>query len=1825
MLTGNENKYQGGSAKIVSLFFLVILAGIGIFAKIPSEVNQSGTDQKIEIVRFEPTGRTDTQSNITIEFSRDIVPEDSLDKPVLKPPFKINPPVEGIARWIEKNIIRFYPDNEFQPATEYTVRIKSDRALLYDNKLRGKTGFEFHTPQLAVLNVREYFSSVGEPVDHGVLKIDITFNYPVDPKKLKKRISIKGKENAEESSLDFEVENSSPPPKLFSGESPGSNNTEQSGRKLTVTTEKFLQTSKTQYYLLEIEDGLVCDGCLIPMSNEFLKTVRVNPKKRLVINYVHPQGRGMSYNLQINFSQTVDIEEIGNYLGIKPDVGAEIEQRYNTVILRGDFKPRESYEITIAEGMPSISGPKLEREFSTIVSIPDLAPSVRFTSNGIFLPDKGEGLIEIETVNIDKLSVEVEEIFANNIVYFLAGGYGRSRGSGREQAILGRSFFIQDYDIEGTWNEKHLTTVDLAGIIGDRGRGIFKITVRNKNRRWTSDSRYAMLTDIGITARMAPTYLMVWVNSLENTRPLSGAEVKLISRNNQIIVEGTCDERGVVIIDDIVDRVQEFEPYVVVVTCGDDLAYLQFDQCRLPISDFDVGGRPYSVSGYEAFVCTDRGIYRPGDTVHIVSIVRGPECSIPDSFPFLVTVYDPQGNEFRQIRGSTGELSFTATDIHIPDFARTGNYTMSAHIGDTYEIGRAEFLVEEFMPDRIRVGAEVDKDSYSAGETMFIKAGGKFLFGPPSAGHNVSGHITIEKENFTPKGRSQYTFNEESKKFARIDINLPDTVLDESGRHLYRYDIASDIRAPSMLKALVSVTISEQGGRAVSGYNEVRIFPYEYYIGLRLNLDGYARPDVPIEFDMVALDRNGGPAALDSVQVKMYRLAYHTILRKDENGYYRYVSEETVQPFDSVCISIAADGTAAAFTPHDYGRYRIVATDLKGGHSSSIIFYVSGWGYTPWAMVNPDRIELGLDKDKYIPGEKAKVQVRAPFEGRLLMTVERDRILEFITADMEENTAEIEIPVKKDYFPNVYITATVIKRADKIEKNLPARAFGMMPLVLSNKDKQIGIDMQMPEEIKPNSKLIVEINIDSGKKTRLALALVDAGILQLTDFITPDPVEFFHGRKRPYLNPYDIYSFVFPDLEKHESHLSPAGGRMFAETRKRHLNPVKARRMDPVALWSGIIETDDSGRVLHEFDIPQFNGSLRAMIVAVDSDRFGSAEKTVIVRDRIVIQESFPRFAAPNDVIEGLVTVFNNTGNDTDVTVELNLDGPIELISPKRQVVRIADNAEGDVVFKFRSGLTPGKIKCTISAFAGSDKSEIEFEMPNRPAQPLHTEYSSGVITEERPAEFTFPGNWVPGTDKYILKTSSLPAVGYVGNIEYLLRYPYGCVEQTTSKLFPLLYFNALAKFLKPELVGSRGSEYYIQEGIPRLLMFMNGEGGFSFWPGKDRINSWASVYASHFMIEAQNAGYYVDKKALEKIYKNLKNILHGRGEHVIDNGGRIYAAYVLARSGKLDKKGINYLKGLNPDAVKPYSRYQAAGALALAGETDHAAELIPLEIHPNTITPETGGNFSSPARTDAILLDVLLDVDPQSSSIPVLAQLLMENSRLGKWYTTQETAFALMALGRYFKNAKNPDFTGHIKIFGDTTYRIDTSRTDIIRDNLGGKTVTIDIQGDGNCYYYWQAGGVSTSHAPEEFERGIKVSRTYFDENGAPIDPENVVLGDQIVCCLTATATDKNLSYVVINDLIPAGFEIENPRLKTTPQLSWIPSGKASIDYQDIRDDRLLLFVDLRARHTVKFYYSLRAICAGEFVIPPVAAECMYNPLIAGSASSGRLKIRGR
>ena len=1779
------------------LSFIIIAGAIYIGIQNTRELDP------VYVETFSPEGQVKPHGNFTVAFSRPVVDNTVINQDLDEIPVKFTPNIPGKFRWIALNTLRFFPIVSLSPSTEYTADVSPTIPSSPNFTITGKRKFTFFTERFQVRSSRLAFEYSTKKKSHAKIIGTVEFNYRVSAISLRERLSISHEGGAK---IPYHIRTRAPETYI-----------------VELETEEVARGDSDQHIHMKIDKGFKPIDGHLGLKKAHITPIVLKRHDDLLITRISPRSSGDGRYIEVQVSSSVDIKDAKPYIVMEPEIDFRLASRYRYLRILGDFKPADRYTVTVKQGLRSEDNAVLRKEFSTTVAIPNLSPNLRFIGEGRYLPRDGELNLGLATINVNKVQVEIEKVFANNLVH-LASAQGWSDYAQN----LGESVHREEVEIQSVLNDEVTTPIPLKDYLSADHIGIFKVTARDIDRRWRRATQWVMLTDLGIMAKKSADVLWVWVNSLSSLRPVPNAKIELMSHNNQTLLSGTTDENGWVKFTSIAEKIKDFTPFMVTAAKGSDLAFIQLNQHKLPTTDFDVTGAPYLNRGYEAFIYPDRGVYRPGEVANVVGIVRAANRATPPRFPVMMRVLGPNRRIMREFRAQTDVEGACEFQIALPPYVKTGRYTAKLLVAEQ-EIGRSHFQVEEFVPDRIKVKLNTDKPVYSLGDEAEISVAAVNLFGPPAVGRRVQAACDIEADIFAPAEWRSFTFNDAEIGFQKQRIDLGETRTDENGQTSYQLKIPTGLKSPSVLRGVVVASVSEPGGRAVSAYQRITIHPYTHYPGIRRVLDGHVKINAETRFEYIALDKAGMPAPGRDLELTIYKFQWNSILRRDTRGRYKYVSEKQGIEVESYPLTSSGSIESIVFSPGEYGEYRVQLRDLASGASTSTNFTVTGWGYAPWAMDQPGSLEIDLDKATYQPGEVAKAQIKAPFSGKLILTIERDNPLSYRTVMLRENTAVIDIPVRAAYTPNVYISANLIRSTKSLERHAPARAFGVAPLRIDSEAKRLTVQLNAPEKIRPNQTVEIGFRVKGGSGARhVTIAAVDEGILQLTNFQTPDPHGFFFQQRGLNTASYDLYSAILPEIEAAKGNLSTGGGDGIEAGRKKRLSTVSVTRVKPVSLWSGLLKTDAAGEGVVRFDVPTFNGQLRLMAVAFDGDRFGSAQAFASVREPIVMTPTFPRFISGGDRFQVPVSVYNGTGKPGDFELQLSATAFVDITGGRAQTVHLDLETEKQVFFDLEASDAMGEVTFNLSASGNDERARIVTRLPLRPAAPPVTLTGYGVVTVDQTAEFTLPSNFIEGTAAYTLTISPFPAVQFAGGLQYLLSYPHGCIEQTTSMVFPLLYFDEFARLVEPELFQSGGSDYYIMEGIAKLESMLLPSNYFAYWPGETHTHHWGSIYAAHFLVEARKAGYQVSDRVYDAMVKGLKHEAKqggngSDGRHEMQRAA--YACYVLAAAGHPEKSTMVYLKNNRLDALSDYSQFQLAGAFAFSGDLNTALSMLPTTVAPRTDDDvrESGGNLNSSVRAQAIMLDVLAEVNPNHPSIPNLVKRLADSaSNNNRWYTTQENAYAFLALGKIFKTQMQSDYIGTVALNGEHFADFDAAEHRFADENWGGVQVQVNVEGAGNCYYYWTAFGVQTDTTIQEFDNELQVRRRYSSENGVRIEDGNFQHGSLLVAEITIKALTDTLENVAVVDVLPAGFEIENPRLESRAGVPWISKSGFQPDYMDIRDDRLIFFGKFPRQKQQKFYYALRAVTRGEFVLPPVAAEAMYDPTKSSVASSGRIRV---
>jgi len=1559
-------------------------------------------------------------------------------------------------------------------------------------------------------------------------------------------------------------------------------------------------------------------------------TIKIVPKvieqEDFLIKSIQPYMSDENPRIEIYFSDYVDLKKIKGYIEITPEIKFYTEQSYHSINLRGNFIPRQSYTVKILKGMPSREGQALKETYTQMVVIPDYSPSWSFESPGMYMSLKGNQTLPVKALNVDKLKVKIHKVYDNNIVYLL-----NNMSSYRIPDDLGLDVFEKEINTAGPLNEKREVPIDLKEILDDDSRGLFFMNINEPDSYyWRGTNKLIFITDIGIVVKKSESGLLVWLNSLADTSAIAGATVKVFTKTNQQIIQGISDENGLVHFKNL-DYSGDKKPFVVTASTEKDLSFIEFEKCILSETDLDVQGRPYINSGYEAFIYSDRGIYRPGEEVRLRALLRGRGSKLTESFPVILDIRRPDGQRFKKITRILSEFGSIDIDLDIPDYALTGVYRVTCQLPGADEVlGDYTFNVEEFMPDRLKVKINTADKRFSLLDLIPINIKAEHLFGAPAKQREVSVICNLKAIDFESKEYKNYVFGDETKVFSTRTLTLSEKVSDDNGEANFELNIPEGLLPPSSLKASINATVKELGGRAVTSVIDRFVDPYPYYIGLKKEVEGYASLNQETRFNYLVVSPEGKKIETPELEVTVSKVIWDYTLKKDQNGRYRYISEDREEIVLEDSIKAKDASGVFTFTPKNWGNYiiRIGGKD-NNTHAASFKFYCSGYGAMAWAMERPDRIELKLDKENYNPGDIAKLVIKSPFKGKALIAISRDEILFTKLIELTDSTQEIPITIDQSFEPNAYCSVTIIKPVKLSQEHASCRAYGVIPIMLNNLSHKLDVNLTSPKQASPGDTISIDISVKGSspffEPTELSIALVDEGILCLTGFSIPDPFNFFYGKRANGIKTSDIYSLLIPEFEDKRigSDSSPsAGATRKGFDPKKHLNPISAKRVKPTVLYKSRVTTDQNGKASLKFKIPKFNGNLKVMVVAAGNRDFGNAEENIKITEPLMIQSTLPRFLSSDDEFIVPVSIFNTTGIDGKVVVSLETSEGFTILSKNSFEANLINNQETAVSFKLRSPPTPQKGEITIKASLDKYSTSQRTEIPIRPIAPFTTISGSGAIKAPTDAKISIPGGWLKGTEGYSLSIMSLPGLQFAGGLKFLVKYPYGCIEQTTSMTYPLLYLADIGAVVDPGKFSPNMINTYIDSGIQKILAMQIYTGGFSMWPGYQRTYDWGSIYATDFLVEADKAGYAVPKFERTMALDYLVKILSGKeDDYNIDL--KAYSCFVLSKAGKAKNSWIRRLQE-RKDELSSDSRFYLAASLAALGDKDAVLEILGQGFSDQAIERDTGDNLNSYVKQNATALSVCMDLDPDNPMVPVLVKRLSDSMEKGKWGTTQDNAAALCALGKYTRFIANQEasYSGSVSLGNALIAEFDNANNAKIKNiDLGDKPVNISLNGKGTAYYYWSSEGVPEKGEIEERDKGIKVRRKFFTRYEEPLDFEKIKQGQIIVVDISIEA-ESIYKNIVVEDLLPAGFEIENARISTREDTLSSTSGFFEPDHIDIRDDRLLLFTDLPRTKDLHYRYVVRAVTKGKFKLPPISASCMYDPSIVSVNGQGEITI---
>lgn len=1807
------------------LSFVLVGLNLGAWCWVRQSVERQtqATRQVLRIVSALPQEKVDDADRLSIMFDGPAVAAEKVGQIEDAPLFKVSPDIAGQWKWASADRLDFVLNDPLPAGRVINVQPSPDLEVQLGRAVQMSEEIEFKTRALELTRCNIISSNRDE------VQFELIFNQPVDPGSLLRNIKVQESLPlaALEETKSGQLVSPTPP---FSNLDPACLTNKPHSRMV-------LRCKRPERRSLDIilAAELTGDAAERPLGKITTRNLTLNHTFAFLRSEVPTPGTEQQLSVRLYFSGDLELDQKLPPVTIEPPVDG-FQRRVDhhnwgraALILDGKFKPGRTYQVKVGQALLSADGQTLEKDASLSFAVPEREPTVSFAQNHGVLSPQGNLSLDVQTVNVGQLRFRATRIHANNLVQHLKGRYSYD---------IGRTVIEKTIKLVGDQSEPHTQVLELKKLLGQESPlGIYEIEARATDENWRRDEATVTITDLALISKHEKDGLWVWVSSLKSAQPAAGVKVSAISYTNQALATATTGADGIARLP-ISPKHPDGAPWVIVAERDQDLAYLMSERHEWVVDDVDQSGRSQPGS-YDVLLYTERGVYRPGDTVHLTGLIRDAQGATPPSFPLSVKVRRPDGRTAATIK-VTPEADRQGTfhfDFPTREDSQTGAYQFTVTLPGADEVlGETDTLVEAFVPARIEVVAEAVAPRFGPQDKAAVKIQGRYLFGQPAAELPVSVHGSYQLVPLTAKGATDFAFPIEAG-VNRTTIQIPDLKLDAQG--IAQVELPPPPASPAgVWKASLTTTVTEPGGRSISQSVTLLWDTADRHVGLQLGRILPVETAAPIEF--VQWSGTDAPAAAGPVQFILDRMEYDTVLRQVD-GSYRWISSERAIAVHEQTLppeAIQNGKGKVSITCPTSGSYRLRAIDQLSHRVTEARFYASSQPNETNAVAlnRPERLELVLDQSKYKPGMPAKVLVKSPFAGTLVLCLETDRVVSQHVVAMTENTTTVEIPVPGTLRGGAFVTAAVVRAIVSEDKSwLPHRAFGMARVITDHADSALPVQIQSPSRLQPGESTTVTIQTakpTSGQPAPLVhLWAVDEGILLTTRYPTPNLLQHFLGQRRLGVTTQDVYADLLPDHQRPAdwSRIGGDGEGHEVDSQRRSLVPPK--KIDMAVLWQGFAPVDAEGQARFDFKLPEFTGELRFMAVVVEGDHYGSTQQAMTVTSPLLLEASWPRFVAPGDDFLVPVKLFNSTAEPLSVQLNLKVEGPVSVtLPPETSDITVAPQSPTTIWLPVRAtGM--GTAKVTLKGIARSTgetvlSSQQTAQLPVRPGLPLHSESvvfrgTAGTLLEIPPSE-----NFEPGTMQTQVSIASVPILEFLPAADSLLDYPYGCVEQTSSRMWGLLVAKDILQQQEMNSQRNLAVNDMIAAGIARLWSMQTRSGGLGYWPGASEPNAWGTVYAAEVLAEAAQQGHSVDPQFRDELLDYLTAILHGRNGDTVNVQIKAQICLVLAKFQHPEEGWMTRLTEQLAE-LDMSSRADLAMAWNAVGRKDRALAILTEDTLTRTSPSSFHERITSPSQQTAVLLSALVELDRDHPWIPGLVTKLLESRKHGYWGNTAENAMALRALVRYHGVPTEPaNFTGTVTGVSGAVFPFQHVHPATITIPHQTSALRFETAGQGQYFVNVSTTGLLKVKADLAYDRHLEVRRVWTTFDGKPVDPQQITVGDLVNVAVTLktlpNAENSFVQNVAIVDALPGGFEVENPRLSTSAKEPGVGDVIYSADHVEFLDDRVVLFSDA-TQHERTFRYSLRAVATGRFVSPPIQASCMYSTDYASVHGGGVVHIK--
>jgi uncharacterized protein YfaS (alpha-2-macroglobulin family) len=1831
-----------------SILLIAILPGCSKFGRSKGQSTEFAT-----FIKAYTSGIISDKATIKVELTSD-APDVTAGADVKSGVLTFSPYIKGTARWLTPKVIEFIPENgALKSGQAYKANLRLDKIRKLSSRKYRKFSFSFMVAiKEAVMSLDNMTVTAASPDVASVEgSISLTEELPLD--KVKEMIEFSYPDNSAE--LNVTVAND---PTHFHFEI------------LNLKRGKDDRTLKLN--MKPADTGFVTDSkyeVSIPASGIFkvMAAERVDVSEHYIDVFFSEALAGAS-----DYTGLIALDNAKGYT-------LQIENNHVRVFFEG--AEDSSVILYISRNLKSNAGVQLNKAYSKDFAPTQEKPAVELSINGSILPNSKELLLPFKAVNLNAVDISVIQIYEDNVLNFLQDndleGSNSLRRYGR---LIYKRCLRLDSDPSKNLHKWQDFSVDLSRLFKQEAGAIYRIRLSFKKeyslygkiddfKSGMPQNNMVDISTVSLTEeddaewdKPYPYYYEDFFDWNEyNWKDQDNPEkpsyymvesrfpaINLLSSNLGIIAEYSGGDRIWVSVSDILTAKPVFnselyvysyqlneignaktgtdgmaeiklsaKPFVVVAKRSGATSYLKVTEgTERSTSRFDVGGKTLE-KGLKAFIYGERGVWRPGDTLHISMILQDKDNNIPDSHPVVMELYNPQGQFYNKIVNSEGVNGFYIFDIPTRQEDPTGLWNAY------FKVGGATFhkslRIESIKPNRLKIATKIgDGKTIDGGQKVPISIDASWLTGPAAAGLDAKVTMTLRSVGTSFEGFSDYTFTNPYSNFTRSEHELISKPLDREGHLVATVEMPAAQDAPRMLSANILTTVEEPGGNTSFSSSTMNFSPYSSYVGMKFpkSKSHYLETDKDYSIGVAVVDRNGNRISGENIEYSVYKMKWSWWWESREEEFDSYVNGSNAKPVASGTITSSANGDVSIPFRIDYpdwGRYLVVAKDEASGHVSGDYLYVD-WPESRGRSSKTDPTALTMltfstDKEKYDVGETALVYIPGASAGQTLVSIENSTTV--LAREWVKNSSDgvtYKIDVKPEMAPNCYVHLTMVQPHERGDNDLPIRLYGVKPIFVNNPASHLEPVITMPDVLRPEEEFTMKVSEKNHKAMTYTIAIVDEGLLDLTSFKTPDPWNAMYEKEALGVKTWDLYDDVIGAYSGRFSPMFSIGGdeSLLAGSRKDN-------RFNPVVKFLGPF-TLQSGTATHKIRLPMYVGSVRVMIIAGKDGAYGNAEKTVPVKSPLMVVSTLPRTLSTGEKVILPVNVFALENDVKDVTVSIKAEGPVKIEGNSQSNIKFSST--GDQLARFQLATTGiGEAKINVSASGNGHKASetITINVGN----PNPATISSTTIALDGGAGSTMSFTpFKPSEDEWaVLELSSMPNLDYKGIYSFFKHYEYDCTEQLASKGISLL---GIREHLDEQ--SRLDSDETIKDVILKLYSRQLADGGFAYWPGYSESDGWVSSMAGIFLTEASQNGFAVSKGVLASWARYLKKAVQNyRAENMNDYSdlSQAYRLYALALTGQPESGAMNRLK--EKEKLSNTAAWMLSAAYSLSGKKNIAQEIIRRIQNETESRSGYDWTYGSGIRNKAISVEALALADDIQEAYEVAQEV---SKGMSGYYSTQEAAFAAHAMAQLARRANAGNLSVEIAQ-GNGSPETVGGTSGYYEKELDAQSGTVRLK---NLSESKTFATLVTSTYPADNEKvqakssGLSISVRYVSEDGKILEPAEILQGTEFISVVTVTNVSGNTDCynVALSEKIPSGWEIFNDRLMgnspSEESVSW--------SYRDIRDDRVNWFFNIGKGATKTFKIKLQAAYEGEFNLPAIKCEAMYDRNFSANTASGTAKV---